>query len=126
MAITLANSTRSLACDAETGALNTGTTNAGGKLRIRAGSTTLVDIVLNSTAFAAAANGVASANGFPKNANAVASGTADNYQALDRDDTLRWSGTVGQGTGDLSLNNTNIASGQNVSVASWTHTVPAS
>jgi hypothetical protein len=123
MAITLETVARNAACDAVVDLADAGT--GAGILRIRAGSTTLCDIELSDPAFGAASNGVATASGLPLSGTAVASGTADNYQVLDSAEGLKWSGTVGQGSGDLSLDNTSIASSQTVNITSWTHTAPA-
>jgi len=54
---------------------------------------------------------------------AAATGTAGYYRIVDTaGTTCHEQGTVGQGTGDLSLDNTSIATGQTVSVTTWTTT----
>lgn len=126
MAITLETVVRNAACDAEVDLVDADADP--GYIEIRDSTTVLVTILFEATAFGAAGAvnpGEAVAASFPKNANAVTDGVADNYRVYDGADTLLWSGVVGQGTGDLSLNNTNIANGQNVSITSFTHTVPA-
>src|SRR5688572_3362938 len=108
MAITLSTKARNAACDAVCALPNEGT--GPGKLRIRASSTTLVDIPLNDPAFGAAATGVATADITPAlSAAATAAGVADNYQVLDSDNEVMWDGTVGESGADLNLQNTDIA-----------------
>lgn len=54
-------------------------------------------------------------------ANAVASGVAGHFRIKDSSGvTTHMQGTVGQGSGDLSLDNTNIASGQQVTIGTFT------
>jgi hypothetical protein len=54
---------------------------------------------------------------------ASAAGTAAHFRIKDTaGTTCHMQGTVGQGTGDMSLDNTNIASGQTVTVNSFTLT----
>ncbi len=102
----------------------------GGTLRLRDGTTTVCDIPLEATAFDAT-GGVATARGAdgtnpigggnPLSAAASAAGDVDNYQVLNSSATVIWSGDADE----LTLNNTNIANGQTVTITSWTHTLPA-
>jgi hypothetical protein len=55
---------------------------------------------------------------------ASGTGTADNAEVTDSDDTVLWSGTLA--ALGLTLDNTSINSGQTVTINSWTHTQPAS
>src|SRR5690606_41972988 len=70
--------------------------------------------------------------GTPKTASAVATGTADNYQIADSDGNVRISGAVVQGdpnspTPDtLTMVNTSITYGQQVSLGAFVHEQPAS
>lgn len=130
MSLTLATPARNASVDGRTALANSG------KLKIRAGSTVLATFTLPATAFNAASAGSATARGGdgtnpigagnPLSVNAGAAGTADNYQVTTGADVLLWDGSVGQGSGDLSLDNTNIANGQAVKVTAWTHSQPAS
>ncbi len=53
----------------------------------------------------------------------VAAGTAAHYRIMDSTNTTcHEQGTVGLGTGDMSLDNTNIAVGQAVTVTTYTRT----
>jgi hypothetical protein len=122
---TLSTGARNDACDAATARVDNGASF--GKLKIKAGGTLLATIVLSDPAYGAAAAGVATGAGFPKNVAAVGAGTADNYEITDSDDNVEISGTAGAaGTEDLVLDNAVIAIGQNVIVSSLTHTQPAS
>lgn len=82
---------------------------------------TLVTIVLPSD-WAAQASGVSSLLG-TWSAAASAAGTALSFR-IKQGATCHLQGTVGQGAGDLSLNNTNIASGQTVTVTQFDLTEP--
>lgn len=87
--------------------------------------TLLVEYALASDWAAAATSGSKTLNNLPLTANAVAAGTAGYFRIVDSaGTTCHMQGTVGQGTGDLSLDNTNIASGQSVQITSWTITAP--
>jgi hypothetical protein len=123
MAVTLSTAARNAACDAVVDLVDQG--SGAGKVRIRAGSTTLVDITLADPAFGSASAGVATAASLPKSGTAVASGTADGFQVLDSDNNVLWSGTAGTSGTDMILDNTSIASGQTVNLTAFTHTQPA-
>jgi hypothetical protein len=90
-----------------------------------ASGTLLVTITMSDPAFGAAAAGVATADNTPA-LSAVAGnpGTAGWFRAADSGDVNRIDGSVGEGSGDLSLDNTDIAAGQTVTVTSWTVTQP--
>lgn len=124
MAVTLSTAARNAACDAVVDLVDGGA--AAGKVRIRASSTTLVDITLSDPAFGAASSGVATAAGLPLSGTAGAAGTADNFQVLDSDNNVIWSGTAGTSGTDMILDNTSIANGQTVNLTAFTHTQPAS
>lgn len=131
--VTLETVGRNAACAAVTALLN------GGKLRVRASTTTLVDFTLAATAFDAPSVGVATArggdganpcsSGNPLSGTGAAAGVADNYQLLESGGTLVGSGDVTMtGTspaGSLVLDNTNIASSQVIKVNTLTYTQPA-
>lgn len=110
-----------------------------GSLEIRTGSapatpatagsgTVLVTINLPSDWMAAASGGSkAIANGPWQDTSADASGTAAHFriyssQATKDNTTCVLQGTVGQGSGDLQLDNTTIVAGQTVQVTAFTIT----
>lgn len=105
-------------------------------LRIRSGSapvdcaaadsgTVLAEMTLPSDWMNAAASGQKTLAGSWQDAAANASGTAGHYRMYDSTGTTcHEQGTCGQGSGDLSFDNTNIASGQTVTVTAFTRTAP--
>lgn len=131
MALTpkLANAQASRAADAVTARLNTG------YLRIYDGSqptdadtavgaqVLLAELRWNATAFAAAVNGVATANAITADSSANASGTASWFRALESDGTTAvFDGSVGTSGANLNLNSVAISSGAAVSVTAYTYT----
>jgi hypothetical protein len=121
---TFGTTARNNACNAYVDSIDQG--SAGGKLKIKDGSTVLAVITYESTAFGNAGTpgvGQATAANFPKTVAAIASGEADGYEVTDSDDNVLWSSAT---LGGLSLDNPNIASGQDVTVNSHVFTVPAS
>ena len=134
MAIKLPNASRSAMADALVDLCDAGAGAA--TVQIRTGSgpadpdsaadgTLLVTITLNDPAFGAAANGVATLDNTPEpEGTAVASGTAGYFRVLDSDSNHIYQGTVGEGSGDISLDNTDIATSQVVRITSLTLTMP--
>lgn len=136
MASRLSDEVRNLACDAVVDSLDAGATPT---IKIYTGSqpadaddaasgTLLVTINLDGTAaFGAASGGAASLDVSPAISGvASASGTAGWFRAADSTDTNRIDGDVGEGSGTLNLDNTDITSGQTVTITSWTVTVAGS
>lgn len=84
--------------------------------------TLLVDMTLPSDFLAAASGGAKTLSGTWA-ATGAANGVAGHYRIWNAGLTLcHEQGTVGQGTGDLSLDNTNIATGQAVNITTFTKT----
>lgn len=84
--------------------------------------TLLCEITLPSDWMAASAAGVKAKSGV-WSGTAVAAGTAAHYRVKDSPGTTcHEQGSVGQGSGDMSCDNTNIAIGQTVTVNSYTKT----
>ena len=120
--------------NAQLDALNS-QTGTSAKLRIYNGSrpanantaitsqTMLVELTCNATAFAAAASGgVLTANAI-SNGTAAATGTASWFRLWQSNGTTAiMDGDVSTAGADLNLNNTSIATGQTVSVSSFTVT----
>ena len=129
-------------CDAIVDAVDNGTAATAGLTEIRTGAapatcetassgTLLVSINFSSTAFGNASDqnpgAAASVSGTPSNTSATASGTAAHYRVYDQDTgpTCVWQNSAGgasSGEG-MELSNANIATGQAVSITSWTVTV---
>lgn len=86
-----------------------------------AGGTLLVSITAPATAFAAAASKSKAKTGTWANTGAAA-GTAGHFRFRNTGDTNREEGTVTAtgGGGDMTLDNTSIAVGQNVTVTAYT------
>lgn len=128
MATTLSTAARNAACNATTALVDAGA--GAGKIRIKsAGAVVIAEVTFGDPAFGAASNGVATANGLPLAGAGIAAagaGTAAaTFDVTDSTNAVVWSGAVGNGSGELSLNNTNIANGQVVTVTAFTHTQPA-
>lgn len=110
------------------------TTGTSALLKIRTGAapancaaadtgTVLVTMTLPSDWMAAAASGAKAMSGTWQDASADATGTAAHFRIYDSaGTTCHIQGTVGQGSGDLSLDNTSIVAGQQVNVTSFTLT----
>jgi hypothetical protein len=102
---------------------------AGAILEIRTGAspgaenaatgTLLASITLPATPWNAAASGAVTKNGTWQTASADGTGTAAHFRLKDSVDTHRIDGTVGQGSGDLSLDNTSIATTQVVTISTF-------
>jgi hypothetical protein len=85
--------------------------------------TVLASITLPSDWLSNAASGAKALSGTWEDASADAAGTAAHFRVYDSGGTTcHIQGTVGQGSGDLSLDNTNIASAQDVKVTAFTLT----
>jgi hypothetical protein len=128
MAIQLSVAVRNARLDAIESAISTGPT-----LEIRTGAqpancaaadsgSVLATFTLPSDWLAAAANGAkAIANGPWQDTSADAAGIAAHFR-IKAGSTCHLQGTVGQGSGDLQIDNTNIAAGQTVSITTFTLT----
>jgi hypothetical protein len=115
-----------------------------GVLEIRSGAapgpnaaesgTLLASITLPADAFTGPSTGVLTKAGTWEDTSADATGTAAHFRIKQSGDTggatgstdERIEGTVGQGSGDLSLDNTSIAAAQTVTITAFTVTMPAS
>jgi hypothetical protein len=86
----------------------------------------LASITLPATAFGAAAAGAVAKNGTWQDASANASGTTTWFRLRDAGDTYRLDGSCGQGSGDLSFDDSSIVAGGVVTVTAFTVTMPES
>jgi hypothetical protein len=85
--------------------------------------TVLATLNLPSDWMAAASGGTKAKLGTWQDTSADASGTAAHFRIYDSGGTVcGFQGTVGLGSGDLSLDNTNIATGQQVTINTFTLT----
>ena len=128
MAIQLAVATRNARLDAIETEIGTDPI-----LRIRSGSapadvatadsgTVLAEMTLPSDWMAAASSGSKAKSGTWQDLTANATGTAGHFRIYTSGGTAKLQGTCGQGSGDLQLDNTSIASGQQVTVTAFTLT----
>ena len=121
MAITHSTGAKNAAANAVVDLLDVGA-GANGTLVIKtSGDAVLVTINLAEPAFGAASGGVAAISGTP-NGVATGAGVSAKFDLKDEDGTVVISGTVGQGSGDISLDNTNIAVDQTVTISTMTYT----
>ena len=135
MAFRLSNDTRSKACDAIVDDIDAGA--GAGTIAIRTGAqptnvddadsgTLLGTLTFSDPAFGAASSGVATASAITSDTNADASGTAGHFRIKDSNANIVADGTCGQGSGDLSFNNSAIVITGTISITSFTVTVPIS
>lgn len=130
MAVQLSTTVRNARLDAIETAIGTGAI-----LKIRTGAqpancaaadsgTVLATITCPSDWLAAAASGSKAITGGPwQDASADATGTAAHFRLYDSGgSTCHLQGSVGQGSGDLSLDNTSLVAGQTVSITAFTLT----
>lgn len=83
--------------------------------------TLLAELTLPSDWMAAASSGSKAKSGTWEDASANATGTAGYFRVLESTGTTTHiQGTCGIGTGDLQLDNTSIASGQKVTITTFT------
>lgn len=83
----------------------------------------LADMTLTADWMATATGGTKAKAGTWQDASADAAGTAAHFRLYDSAGTVcGMQGSVGQGTGDLSLDNSNIAAGQQVTINTFTLT----
>jgi hypothetical protein len=133
MAIQMSTTLRNSRCDAIETAVGTG-----GSIRIYSGAqpancaaansgTLLASYNLPSDWLTGAASGQKTINGGPwTDATADGTGTAGHFRLYSdtTGTTCVYQGSVGQGSGDLSLDNTSIVAGQQVSITAFTITEP--
>ena len=86
--------------------------------------TLLATETLANPAFPAASAGSMTASGLPLTINASSNGTAGYFRILDGSSVCRMQGTCGQGSGDISFDNSTFVSGQPVNITGFTVTAP--
>lgn len=83
------------------------------------GNTLLSTMTLNATYAPASSAGVLTLNAITSDSSAAATGTATFFRHLTSGAVAKLQGTVGAGSGDLSLNTTSIVTGAQVSCSSF-------
>lgn len=130
MAITLSTNARNVKVNACLGLLDAGAGTNPVFIIKTAGSVVLGQVPMNSTkAFGDAVAGVATANSLPlEDPSADTNGQAAIFDAVDKDGTVVFSGTVSAigGSGDLQMANTSVVQGQPIRITGATYTQPAS
>jgi len=132
MAYRLSTAARNAACDAIVDLLDVGGT---GTIRIRTSTqptnvgdadtgTLLGTLTFSATAFGSASTGTATAAAITSDSSADASGTAGHFRFYTGGAAINSDGTCGQGSGDLSFDNSTIVLGGVIAITSFTVTVP--
>lgn len=135
MAFRLSTNTRNKACDAIVDEIDAG--SGAGTIAIRTGSqptnvgdadtgTLLGTLTFSDPAFGSASSGSSSANSILSDTNADASGVAGHFRIRDSDSAIHSDGTCGQGSGDLSFDNSTIVAGGTIAISSFQITIPIS
>lgn len=122
----IATTVRNAMCDALVDAIDAGAGAGTLGIYTSAFGTLLATLTFSDPAFGAAASGVATANAITDDSSADATGTAAVLRIRDSSPATVVEGTVGAGSGDLSLNTTSITTGDRVACSSATVTMPAS
>lgn len=131
----LSTDTRNKACDAVVDDIDAG--SGAGTIQIRTGAqptnvadaaqgTLLGTLTFSDPAFGAAATGVATASAITSDTSADNSGTAGHFRIIDSDTNIHSDGSCGQGSGDMSFDNSVIVAGGVIAISSMTVTVPIS
>jgi hypothetical protein len=133
MAFRLSTDTRNKACDAIVDDIDAG--GGAGTIAIRTGAqptnvgdadtgTLLGTLTFSATAFGSAASGTATAAAITSDTIADASGTAGHFRIKDSAGNIVADGTCGQGSGDLSFDNSVIVAGGVIAISAFSVTVP--
>lgn len=123
----ISTAARNAMCDALVDLVDVGAGSNGTiEIHTSAFGTLLAVLDFSATAFGASAAGVATAASISDETSAPATGTAAVCRIKDADGTVVWEGTVSTSGADINLNTTSITSGDQVSISSFTVTVPAS
>jgi hypothetical protein len=88
--------------------------------------TLLGTLTFNATAFGASSAGTATAAAITSDTNADASGTAGHFRIYTGAGAIHSDGTCGQGSGDLSFDNSVVVAGGTIAISAFTVTTPIS
>lgn len=89
------------------------------------GNTLLAELTMNATAFGSASAGVITANAITSDSSADATGTASFVRITQSDGSTAWADlSVGTSGTEVILNTVSIVSGAQVSISSFTVTLP--
>jgi hypothetical protein len=88
--------------------------------------TLLGTLTFNATAFGASSAGTATAAAITSDTNADASGTAGHFRIYTGAGAIHSDGTCGQGSGDLSFDNSVVVAGGTIASSAFTVTTPIS
>jgi hypothetical protein len=135
MAFRLSTAARNAANDAIVDLIDGGA--GAGTIAIRTGAqptnvgdadsgTLLGTLTFSDPAFGASSTGAASASAITSDTSADASGTAGHFRIKDSSPAILFDGTCGQGSGDLSFDNSVIVAGGTIAISSFTVTTPIS
>jgi hypothetical protein len=122
----IATGVRNAMCDAFVDAIDAGAGAGTLKVYTSAFASLLATLTFSDPAFGAASTGAATASAITDDSSADNTGTAAVLRISDSSPATVAEGTVGAGSGDLSLNTVSITSGDRVSCSSAVITMPAS
>lgn len=122
----IATTTRNTMCDAFVDAIDGGA--GAGLLEIwtTAFGTKLATLTFSDPAFGSAASGTATASAITADSSADATGTAAVFRVTTSTPATMFEGTVGTSGADINFNSVSFTAGQNISISSFTVTMPAS
>jgi hypothetical protein len=132
MAFRLSTAARNAAANGAIDLLNTG---GAGTIRVLTSTqetnvgdadsgTLLGTLTFSATSFGAASTGVKTANSITSDSSADNSGTAGHFRLYTGTPAINSDGTCGQGTGDMSFDNSVIVAGGVIACSSFTVTQP--
>tara|TARA_R110000868_G_scaffold24342_2_gene96273 strand:+ start:2644 stop:3027 length:384 start_codon:yes stop_codon:yes gene_type:complete len=126
MSVTHSTALRDTLCNAAVDALDAGSADASGDMRIdTSGNVEVALLVFSNPAFGASSSGTATASAITSDTNADG-GTAAKAILRNRDNTtcISCSVTASGGGGDLIISNTTVGVGDTVSCSSLTYSAP--
>lgn len=135
MTYRLSTNTRNKACDAIVDEIDAG--SGAGTIAIRTGAqptnvgdsdtgTLLGTLTFSDPAFGSASTGTASASAISSDTSADNSGVAGHFRVRDSNSAIHSDGSCGQGSGDLSFDNSTIVAGGTIAISAFSITVPIS